>query len=67
MSTTITPNDLSNGLVSAFSDANFDSVKELRDEAIHHFKNLGLPGKKSEEYRFTPITRMASFGSSIAI
>ena len=57
MSTTITPNDLSNGLVSAFSDANFDSVKELRDEAIHHFKNLGLPGKKSEEYRFTPITR----------
>ena len=57
MSATLTINNLSGEIVKAFRSAEFSAGNELREEAIHHLENLGLPGSKSEEYRFTPITR----------
>src|SRR5882762_1915042 len=57
MSSTSTTHDLNREIVDAFRRTEFPSSSELREEAIHHFEKLGLPGNKNEEYRFTPITR----------
>src|SRR5260221_3795548 len=57
MSSTSTTHDLNREIVDAFRRTEFPSSRELREEAIHHFEKLGLPGNKNEEYRFTPITR----------
>jgi Fe-S cluster assembly protein SufD len=57
MSSTSTTHDLNREIVDAFRRTEFPSSAELREEAIHHFEKLGLPGNKNEEYRFTPITR----------
>lgn len=35
----------------------FDVAVEHRNQALEQLKQLGLPGSKQEEYRFTPITR----------
>jgi Fe-S cluster assembly protein SufD len=35
-----------------------DRKNVQRTEALQHFQKLGLPGSKTEEYRFTPITRV---------
>ena len=32
-------------------------IKELREDAIEKFSQLGFPLKKTEEYKYTPITR----------
>ena len=32
-------------------------IEELREEAIEKFSQLGFPLKKTEEYKYTPITR----------
>jgi Fe-S cluster assembly protein SufD len=56
MSEILTQN-LSKELTDAFSRAEFATAHALRKDAIHHFDLQGLPGKKNEEYRFTPITR----------
>lgn len=37
-----------------FIDGAFENV---RSSALHHFQQLGLPGNKHEEYRFTPLTK----------
>ncbi len=48
--------DLKEKIVQAFEQTpNRKNVQ--RTEAIHHFQKLGLPGNKTEEYRFVPITR----------
>ena len=57
MSAPLTTHSLTGEIVKTFRDHQFSAGKESREEAIHHFENLGLPGNKSEEYRFTPITR----------
>jgi len=57
MSSPSTTHDLNREIVDAFRRTEFLSSRELREEAIHHFERLGLPGNKNEEYRFTPITR----------
>jgi len=57
MSSISTTHDLNREIVDAFRRTEFLSSRELREEAIHHFEKLGLPGNKNEEYRFTPITR----------
>lgn len=33
-------------------------VQDLRKEGLSYFKQLGLPANKSEEYKFTPVTRL---------
>jgi Fe-S cluster assembly protein SufD len=48
---------LNTEIIEAFHRSGFTSAGELRSQAIIHFENLGLPGSKAEEYRFTPITR----------
>ncbi len=57
MSATLSPADLHDELVNTFRNTAFDSSRESRKDAIEHFESLGFPGNKSEEYRFTPITR----------
>ena len=34
-----------------------DHIRQLREKAIQHFRELGLPKKKDELYRFTSITK----------
>src|ERR1700712_2930099 len=47
---------LAEGISEAFESTSLkDSAS--RAEAIVHFKKMGLPTAKTEEYRFTPITR----------
>ncbi len=57
MSEALTTNNLSSEIVKAFRYREFNAGKESRDEAIRLFEELGLPGSKCEEYRFTPISR----------
>ncbi|MGC4023651.1 MAG: Fe-S cluster assembly protein SufD [Cyclobacteriaceae bacterium] len=55
MTTTLTT-DLKEKIARAF-EASAHSKNQQRKEAFAHFQKLGLPGNKTEEYRFTPITR----------
>jgi len=48
--------DLKEKIVQAFEQTP-DRKNVQRTEALHHFQKLGLPGNKTEEYRFVPITR----------
>jgi len=48
--------DLKEKIVRAFEQTP-DKKNAQRVEAIQNFQKLGLPSNKSEEYRFTPITR----------
>ena len=52
--------DLNNEIVSAFPAKAFSVGVEGRKKALGHFEKLGLPTNKSEEYRFTPITKSLS-------
>src|SRR6185369_8568627 len=56
MSTITTDIDLKEKIVRAFEQTP-DRKNAQRVEAIQNFQKLGLPSNKSEEYRFTPITR----------
>ncbi len=48
--------DLKEKIVCAFEQTP-DRKNVQRTEALQHFQKLGLPGNKTEEYRFLPITR----------
>ena len=56
MSTISSDIDLKEKIVRAFEQTP-DRKNIQRTEALQHFQRLGLPGNKTEEYRFTPITR----------
>jgi len=56
MSTIASDIDLKEKIVRAFEQTP-DRKNVQRTEAIQHFQKLGLPGNKTEEYRFTPITK----------
>ncbi|MEQ8424216.1 MAG: Fe-S cluster assembly protein SufD [Cyclobacteriaceae bacterium] len=49
---------LSDALIKSIDSNQFSVLSDQRKEALTGFKNLGLPGSKSEEYRFTPITKL---------
>lgn len=53
----VTNKNLTQEIVSSFSADAFTEAKDLRKEAIGYLETLGLPTNKSEEYRFTPITK----------
>ncbi len=57
MSTVATIKDLKSEILTRFYSTDFDVAVEHRKKAIVNFEKLGLPVTKTEEYRFTPITR----------
>jgi Fe-S cluster assembly protein SufD len=58
MNPTTTAINLTDEINEAFDKADFSSSLLSRKEGIEAFKKIGLPGIKTEEYRFTPITRL---------
>jgi Fe-S cluster assembly protein SufD len=60
MASIATDRDLTNEIVSTFSEKGFSTDVENRKAALSQFQKLGLPTNKSEEYRFTPITKNLS-------
>jgi len=59
-----TEQDLRNYFTGQFADLSSSlnggqtpEVKKIRKEAIRYFGELGFPGGKAEEYKYTPITR----------
>jgi Fe-S cluster assembly protein SufD len=56
MSAIISDSDLKEKVVQAFEQTP-DRKNVQRREALQQFQRLGLPGNKTEEYRFAPITR----------
>lgn len=48
---------LSSEIGESFDLRNFDNTQDLRQRCIEEFKSIGLPAAKSEEYRFTPLTK----------
>jgi Fe-S cluster assembly protein SufD len=54
---TVTNKNLTQEIVLSFSADAFTEGEDLRKEAISYLEKLGLPSNKSEEYRFTPITK----------
>lgn len=48
--------DITKEIIDSFSISDFQNDLEHREQAIAAFHKVGMPGKKSEEYRFTPIT-----------
>ncbi|HLZ15692.1 MAG TPA: hypothetical protein VKQ08_01580, partial [Cyclobacteriaceae bacterium] len=56
MSTVTSDIGLKENIVQAFEGTGGARLQNRR-EAIAHFQRMGLPGNKSEEYRFTPIAR----------
>ncbi|MEQ8302744.1 MAG: Fe-S cluster assembly protein SufD [Cyclobacteriaceae bacterium] len=60
MSEVIEKQDFSKVLVDSIDLSTFKEAKGQRESALSTFENLGLPGNKSEEYKFTPITRAIS-------
>jgi Fe-S cluster assembly protein SufD len=56
MSAITSDTDLKERIVQAF-ELTPDRKNVQRTEAIKHFQKLGLPGNKTEEYRFAPIGR----------
>lgn len=57
MSTVITKKDINSEIISSFRDAKFGEATQSRQKAISNLERLGMPTAKSEEYRFTPITK----------
>ncbi len=48
--------DITNEIVESFSATRFEEATQFRKKAIESLSKVGLPKKKQEEYRFTPIT-----------
>jgi len=57
MNTVTSNKNVTQQIVDSFANTRFGEVKQLRQEAIGAFEKLGLPTNKTEEYRFTPITK----------
>ena len=45
----------------ALPAAGVDWVDRLRGEALAHFDRLGIPTRRDEDWRFTPVDRLAAF------
>jgi Fe-S cluster assembly protein SufD len=57
MGTTSIDRTIENEIIESFLINDFRLANEERAKAITHLKKVGLPTSKSEEYRFTPITK----------
>jgi Fe-S cluster assembly protein SufD len=57
MTTVTHKKDLKSEIVDRFQVTSFDVAVAHRNKAISNFEKLGLPSTKTEEYRFTPITK----------
>ncbi|MBS1680436.1 MAG: Fe-S cluster assembly protein SufD [Bacteroidetes bacterium] len=57
MTTIVSNTDLKEKFSKAFEEAQ-GLKSQLHKEAFDAFQNMGLPGTKTEEYRFTPIARL---------
>ena len=57
MSTVAEKKDIKTDIINSFHKAKFGEATESRAKAIADLDRLGLPTNKSEEYRFTPITK----------
>ncbi|MBS1486826.1 MAG: Fe-S cluster assembly protein SufD [Bacteroidetes bacterium] len=55
MEGTATEKDFVKEITSAFSSSKLNVAPEKRQQALQYFQQFGLPDKKNEEYRFTPI------------
>ena len=60
MSTTIEKQTISTSLIESLDLGQFSFAKDQRAKAFEAFKTTGLPEAKSEEYKFTPVTRFLS-------
>ncbi|MBK8292608.1 MAG: Fe-S cluster assembly protein SufD [Flammeovirgaceae bacterium] len=49
--------DLKHEIIESFDLSRFEVGNDQRAKAMAHFKKVGLPDIKHEEYRFTPITK----------
>jgi Fe-S cluster assembly protein SufD len=54
---TLSKTDLTEEIISSFNRVSFSESLSIREEALHHFTTLRLPTRKTEDYRFTPITK----------
>lgn len=66
MSTVAEKKDSKADIINSFHKAKFGDATESRAKAIANFERLGLPTNKSEEYRFTPITKSLDKNFSLA-
>ncbi len=57
MSAVIEKKNSKTDIIDSFREAKFGEAKDSREKAIANFERLGLPTSKSEEYRFTPLTK----------
>jgi Fe-S cluster assembly protein SufD len=53
---TLADKDIAREIVDSFSPFQFNEAAEFRKKAVESLQKIGLPKKKNEEYRFTPIT-----------
>jgi len=58
MSTTTEKPTISTSLIESLDLGKFSIAKEQRIKAFEAFKTTGFPEAKSEEYKFTPVTRL---------
>lgn len=58
MSATTTKQNLTLELLESINLSQFDKAIDQREKALGTFQELGLPEAKSEEYKFTPVTRL---------
>ncbi len=54
----ITTENITSKIASSILERTNTQADALRAEALDTFQKLGLPGQKSEEYKYTPITRL---------
>jgi Fe-S cluster assembly protein SufD len=57
MSTATTDRTIENEIIDGFSLTRYKQALDSRTNAFNHLRKSGLPTNKSEEYRFTPITK----------
>ncbi|MFZ1806715.1 MAG: Fe-S cluster assembly protein SufD [Cyclobacteriaceae bacterium] len=57
---------ISASLIESIDLAQFSIAREQRTKAFESFKTTGLPEAKSEEYKFTPVTRLLTKHFSVA-
>ncbi len=60
MSVTTEKQNFSEELIASTELSQFTGATALRKKAFEDFKSIGLPEGKSEEYKFTPITKLLS-------
>ncbi len=49
---------IENSLVAIYNDSQLSALKDIKSEALKAFKTIGLPPLKTEEYKFTPVTKV---------